>query len=110
MQVKTESNRQTIRKVNINSETGQKDWWKTLKGFIKPDLTNSIPPLSKDDKMFSDDNDKAFRDQTLLDDSQATLPQTKPLPVHKLDSVNTTPQEVENSKITLAWKKHLVLT
>ena len=43
----------------VNSETRQKDWWKTLQGFIKPDLTNSIPPLSKDDKIYSDDNDKA---------------------------------------------------
>ena len=66
-------------------------------------MTNSIPPFSKDDKIYSDDNDKAsifndvFRDQTLLDDSQAALPQTKPLPAHKLDSVITTPQEVEST-------------
>ena len=95
----------------VNSETGQKDWWKTLKGFIKPDLTNSIPPLSKDDKIYSDDNDKAsifndfFRDQTLLDDSQATLPQTKPLPAHKLDSIITTPQEVESTLKSLPLGK-----
>ena len=95
----------------VNSETGQKDWWKTLKGFIKLDLTNSIPPLSKDDKIYSDDNDKAsifnecFRDQTLLDDSQATLPQTKPLPAHKLDSVITTPQKVESTLKSLPLGK-----
>ena len=59
--------------------------------------------MYKDDKIYSDDNDKAsilnefFRDQTLLDDSQATLPHTKPLPAHKLDSVITTPQEVEST-------------
>ena len=67
--------------------------------------------MSKDDKIYSDDNDKAsilnefFRDQTLLDDSQATLPQTKPLPAHKLDSVITTPQEVESTLKSLPLGK-----
>ena len=75
-----------------------------LKGFIRPDQINSIPPLSKDDAIYSDDNDKAsiqheyFRDQTRLDESQATVPQTKPLPAHKLDSVITRPQEESTLK------------
>ena len=25
-----------------------KDWWKTLKGFIKPDISGPIPQLCKD--------------------------------------------------------------
>ena len=59
---KDESKQNRIDKLSerlVNFETGQKDWCKTLKCFTKPDLTNSIPPLSKDDNIYSDDNDKA---------------------------------------------------
>ena len=85
-----------------NSETGPKDWWKILKGFIKPDQTSTIPPLNKNDIIYTDDNEKAnifnefFRDQTLLDEHQASLPETKHLPPFKLDSITTTPDEVES--------------
>ena len=30
-----------------NTDTGPRDWWKTLKHFIKPNNTTSIPPLCK---------------------------------------------------------------
>ena len=81
-----------------------------FKRFYKARFDNSIPPLSKDDKIYSDDNDKAsilnaFRDQTLLDDSQTTLPQTKPLLAHNLDSVITTPQESESTLKSLSLGK-----
>ena len=85
-----------------NSETGPKDWWKILKGFIKPDQTSTIPPLNKNDIIYTDDNEKAnilnefLRDQTLLDEHQASLPETKHLPPFKLDSITTTPDEVES--------------
>ena len=57
-----------------------KDWWSTLKSFITPKTKSSIPTLEKDGHIYSDDTDKAnllnnfFRDQTLLDDSNAQLP------------------------------------
>ena len=57
-----------------------KDWWSTLKSFITPSAKSSIPTLEKDGHIYSDDTDKAnllnnfFRDQTLLDDSNAQLP------------------------------------
>ncbi|MCG8046167.1 MAG: reverse transcriptase domain-containing protein [Candidatus Thiodiazotropha endolucinida] len=95
----------------VNPDTGQKDWWKTLKGFIKPDQTNTLPPLSKDGTIYSNDSDKAsilndfFRDQTLLDESRATLPQTKPLPTYKIESIITTPEEVESTLKSLPLGK-----
>ena len=70
-----------------NPNTGPKGWWKTLKQFIKPDQTNFIPPLNKDGLIYSDEIDKAnilnnyFTEQTLLDDSQASLPQTMTTPL-----------------------------
>ena len=57
-----------------------KDWWSTLKSFITPSTKSSNPTLEKDRHIYSDDTDKAnqlnifFRDQTLLDDSNAQLP------------------------------------
>ena len=57
-----------------------KDWWSTLKSFITPTTKSSIPTLEKDGHIYSDDTDKAdllnnfFRDQTLLGDSNAQLP------------------------------------
>ena len=84
-----------------NQNTGPKDWWKTLKHFIKPDQTNTIPPLHKDGQTYSDDIDKAnmfnnfFIEQTLLDDSQANLPETLTIPDQNLDSLSVTPDEVK---------------
>ena len=34
------------------TSTGQKNWWKTLKGFIKPSQNSSIPPLQLNDQVF----------------------------------------------------------
>ena len=34
-----------------NTNIGQKDWWRTLKQFIKPEQTAGFPPLSHDDKI-----------------------------------------------------------
>ena len=41
-----------------NSSTGPKDWWRTLKGFIKPSKTSSVSPLNVDGKIYSDDKEK----------------------------------------------------
>ena len=64
-------------KSNTNSP---KDWWKTLKGVIKPDLSGPIAPLCKDGTTYEENIDKAnllndyFSSQTVLDESQSTLP------------------------------------
>ena len=38
-----------------------------------------------------------FTEQTLLDESQASLPQRMTTPIYKLDSLSITPEEVEQT-------------
>ena len=80
-----------------------KQWWSLLKSFISPTSKSSCPPLVKDGLVYSDEKDKAnilndfFKDQTLLDDSNAEMPEVTPYPVHhNLDSIILTPDEVKN--------------
>ena len=85
-----------------NTDTGPRDWWKTLKHFIKPTNTTSIPPLCKDDIVHTEEADKAslmndfFVEQTILDESNATLPPNIDLPENNLNSISTSPHEVES--------------
>ena len=96
--LETDKLAQKLRNDNINS----KDWWKTLKHFIKPGQTSAIPPLNNDDVIYSDPNDKAnifntfFTEQTILDETNASLPSVIPIPASTLSSVSTTPFEVES--------------
>ena len=84
-----------------NNTKAPRDWWKTLKTFIKPTLTTAIPPLEKNGCIYSDSKDKAdtfntfFADQSLLDDSNASLPGTIPVPQAVIGPVTFTPSEVE---------------
>ena len=61
-----------------------KDWWTTLKFFISPKASSTIPPLAINGCIFNDDHDKArvlnefFSSQSLLDDSNAVLPDLTP--------------------------------
>ena len=65
----------------LKSESlSSKDWWSTLKAFVSPAENSSVPTLEKDGCVYYDDTDKAnilnnfFRDQTLLDDCNARVP------------------------------------
>lgn len=84
-----------------SNNLGQNDWWKTLKYFIKPEQSSAIPPLNKNGSIFSDDTDKAnllnnfFVEQSILDETGATLPPSDFDRPHLLDSINVTPAEVE---------------
>ena len=42
-----------------DNNTNPKDRWKTLKYFIKPDQTSSIPPLNKDGTIYLSTEEKA---------------------------------------------------
>ena len=42
-----------------NDASGPKDWWKTLKKFIKPGQCSSLSPLTKNGDIYSEDMDKA---------------------------------------------------
>ena len=57
-----------------------KNWCNTLKTFIKPGTTSSVPPLQVNDTVLTDDEDKAnllndyFRDQTIINDDNVEVP------------------------------------
>ena len=84
-----------------NNDIGPRDWWKTLLQFIKPSQSSSVPPLYKDDIIYTEEDDKAtlmnnfFVAQTELDETQATFPPDITLPEHSLNSLSTSPFEVE---------------
>ena len=79
-----------------------KDWWSTLKTFISPSSKTSVPTLEKDGRVYNDDTDKAnllnnfFRDQTLLDDTNAQVPHIDCNVDNLLSNLVITPTEVES--------------
>ena len=88
-----------------------KDWWSTLKTFISPTSKSSVPTLEKDGHIYSDDTDKAnllnnfFRDQTVLDDSHANVPNINCYANSVLSNLIITPVEVESVLKTLPLGK-----
>ena len=84
-----------------NNDIGPRDWWNTLKQFIKPGQSSSVPPLYKDDIIYTEEDDKVtlmnnfFVAQTELDRTQATLPLDITLSEHSLNFLSTSPFEVE---------------
>ena len=72
-----------------------------LKQFIKPEQTSTLPSLLKDDIVHSDEKEKAnvmndfFAEQTVLNESNASLPADVPQLPYGLESLSTIPQEVE---------------
>ncbi|MCG7877682.1 MAG: reverse transcriptase domain-containing protein [Candidatus Thiodiazotropha endolucinida] len=87
------------------------DYWKTLKTFIKPTQTSSIPPLLKDNVFISEDSEKAnllnsyFVEQTLIDDQSATLPCSINRDIPTLNTVQITPKQVEDTLKSLKLGK-----
>jgi hypothetical protein len=57
-----------------------RNWWSTLKTFISPSTKSSIPTLHYENRIASDDHDKAnilndfFTNQTMLNETDANLP------------------------------------
>ena len=88
-----------------------KDWWSTLKTFISPMSKSSVPTLEKDGHIYSDDTAKAnllnnfFRDQTILDDSNAQVPNIDCNVDNLLSNLVTTSTEVESVLKTLPLGK-----
>ncbi len=86
-----------------NADKSSKSWWTTLKAFIKPGSSTSIPPLQSGDDIVSDAHLKAnvlnnyFRDQTLLDDTLSPpLPELPGLPHLPLETIIISPEEVSS--------------
>ena len=63
-------------------DIGQRDWWRTLKQFIKPEQLSSLPPLYKNGVVYPDSKEQAyilndfFVNQTILNDDNAFIPAT----------------------------------
>ena len=88
------------------------DWWSTLKTFISPNLNSAIPPIESEGIIYTDDFEKAnlfknyFQGQTVLDDSNAILPELpEPSYLTSLSSIAFDPQEVEEILKTLKTDK-----
>ena len=67
--------------------------------------------MNKNGQIYTEEKEKAnilnnfFTEQTLLDDSQATLPQTVKNTTYKLDSIIVTPAEVRDTLKSLPISK-----
>ena len=79
-----------------------KDWWTTLKSFISPNSTTSVPPLSLNGIIYTE-TDKAnilndfFQSQTVLNEENAVLPDLHPpASIVPLESIIFTADEVES--------------
>lgn len=75
-----------------------------MKSFISPKSNSTIPPLEKDGTVYVSDTEKAnilndfFKDQTLLNEDNAELPDIIPYPVQEnLSAINLSPDEVETT-------------
>ena len=80
-----------------------KDWWSTLKSFITPNCKSSLPPMEHNNKLYSDEHDKAnilnnyFQSQSFLNDKDVHLPAILPTSVTSdLNSIILTTDEVES--------------
>ena len=91
-----------VNKLKSNS-ISSRDWWTTLKTVIVPNTSISIPPLQNNDSVSHDDLDKAnilndfFREQTVIDESNAVLPQLDPYIINSdMYSLHFSPAEIES--------------
>ena len=89
-----------------------KDWWATLKTFITPTFSSNIPPLENNGHIITNEYEKAnvfntyFQSQTILEDSNAILPDLPPPSYHtQLNKIVITPLEVESILKTLKLGK-----
>ncbi|MCG7870185.1 MAG: hypothetical protein JAY74_27935 [Candidatus Thiodiazotropha taylori] len=89
-----------------------KDWWSTLKTFINPSSSSTIPPLEYDNNIYTDESDKAnilnkyFQSQTILNEKNVVPPDLIPLALNsELNTIILTPLEVESVLKTLTIGK-----
>ena len=83
------------------NDLSSRDWWSTLKGFICPNKTKTIPPLHSNGNIITETIDKAnllnnfFRDQIIIDDYNIDPPTVTAYPVFsELDSLILTSDDV----------------
>ena len=84
------------------SNLSPRDYWKTLKSFIRPTSNVNIPPLLHDDMYVADNNEKAtilnnyFVQQTVLDEHLARLPEPDVTVGPTLNNIVFTEAEVKD--------------
>ena len=86
-----------------SNNLGPKDWWKTLKSFIKPSQSSNMPPLINQGEVTSDNKGKAevlndfFSSQNNIDEGEATVldDSVENRQGNTIDSIQLTPPEVE---------------
>ena len=89
-----------------DNSISSKDWWKFFKMCLGKDAKESIPPLSHNDKVINDPNEKAdlfntfFQSQSQLDDTNIIVP-TLPAPTVTIDSIHLETQEIYSILKTL---------
>ena len=91
----------------MSGSLSSKQWWTVLKTFISQN-NSCIPSLENDGVVYSEETDKAnllnnfFRDQTVLNDKDAVLPDIVPYTVKsQLQSLIFLPYEVKEILIAL---------
>ena len=93
------------------SNVSSSDYWRTLKSFIKPSTTTTIPPIFDNGSHISDSDAKAkllndfFVSQTTLDDSAAVLPDIAFPVVDTLNNIMITSEEVKTVLQTIKLGK-----
>ena len=97
-----ESHKSIIANKLKTGSLSSRDWWRTLKSVISPGSKHTLPPLVRNGISVTDDTDKTdilndfFRDQTLINDNGADLPDINPYDVQsQLHSLVITPEEVK---------------
>ena len=98
-----QSHTDKLKKKLTSDQLSSKDWWTTLKHFISPVKSSSIPPLNENNIIVSAPTEKAnllnnfFRDQTILNDNNVEVPYC---PTHdvfsELDSLVLNREEVSS--------------
>ena len=108
---KRDYNEIIVNKLKSNT-ISSRDWWTTLKTVIAPNTSTSIPPLQNNDSVSFDDLDKVnilndfFRDQTIIDESNAVLPQIDPYTINSnMYSLHFSPVEIESVLKSLKNRK-----
>ena len=99
---KRNCNEITANKLKSNT-ISSRDWWTTLKTVIAHNISTSIPRLQNSHSVSHDDLDKAnilndfFRDQTVIDESNAVLPQIDAYTINlNMYSLHFSPVQIES--------------
>ena len=93
------------------SSLSSRDYWKTLKSFIKPSNSVTIPPLLHENTYVADSDEKAnllnsyFVEQTVLDEHLANLPEPDDTNDPTLNNIVFSPTEVKDILYSLKLGK-----